>query len=43
MQLPTLSDLLKRLVETGGSDLHITTNSPPRIRIHGELKPLDDL
>src|SRR5579884_178442 len=43
MQLPTLSDLLKRLVEMGGSDLHITTNSPPRIRIHGELKPLDDL
>jgi twitching motility protein PilT len=43
MALPTLSDLLKRLVETGGSDLHITTNSPPRIRLHGELKPLDDI
>jgi len=43
MQLPNLSDLLKRLVETGGSDLHITVNSPPRIRIHGELKPLEDI
>jgi len=43
MPLPTLSDLLKRMVDTGGSDLHITTNSAPRIRVHGELKPLEDL
>ncbi len=43
MALPTLSDLLKRMVEVGGSDLHITTNSPPRIRVHGELKPCEDL
>jgi twitching motility protein PilT len=43
MSLPSLSDLLKRMVDAGGSDLHITTNSPPRIRIHGDLKPCDDL
>ena len=43
MALPTLSDLLKHMVEMGGSDLHITTNSPPRIRVHGELKPCEDL
>ena len=43
MPIPTLSELLKRMVEAGGSDLHVTTNSPPRIRIHGALKPLDDL
>jgi twitching motility protein PilT len=43
MPLPTLSELLKRMVDTGGSDLHITTNSPPRIRINGELRPLEDL
>ncbi len=43
MPLPTLSELLKRMVDSGGSDLHITTNSPPRTRIHGELKPLEDL
>ncbi len=43
MPLPALSELLKRMVDTGGSDLHITTNSPPRIRLHGELKPCDDL
>jgi twitching motility protein PilT len=29
------------MVDTGASDLHLTINSPPRIRLHGELKPLD--
>jgi twitching motility protein PilT len=43
MPLPTLSELLKRMVDSGGSDLHLTTNSPPRVRVHGELKPLDDV
>ena len=37
----SLSDLLKRMLEMGGSDLHITTNSPPQIRVHGHLTPLD--
>src|SRR5215470_8699242 len=37
----TLSELLKKMVEAGGSDLHITTNTPPQIRIHGHLQPLD--
>jgi twitching motility protein PilT len=37
----TLSDLLKKMLEMGGSDLHITTNSPPQIRVHGHLHPLD--
>jgi twitching motility protein PilT len=36
-----LSDLLKRMLEMNGSDLHITTNSPPQIRVHGHLVPLD--
>src|SRR2546425_11933405 len=37
----TLSDLLKRMLEMAGSDLHITTNSPPQVRVHGHLTPLD--
>jgi twitching motility protein PilT len=37
----TLSDLLKKLLELNGSDLHITTNSPPQVRVHGHLMPLD--
>lgn len=33
--------LLKTLVESNGSDLHITTNSPPQMRIDGHLVPMD--
>ena len=36
----TLHQLLKTLVEQGGTDLHITTNSPPQMRINGRLVPL---
>lgn len=34
-----LHQLLKELVERNGSDLHITTNSPPQLRIDGDLTP----
>src|SRR6476620_454454 len=37
----TLSELLKKMIEMGGSDLHITTNSAPRVRVHGRLRPLE--
>jgi twitching motility protein PilT len=37
----TLSELLKKMIELGGSDLHITTNSPPQVRVDGILRPLD--
>ena len=33
--------LLKTLVEANGSDLHITTNSPPQMRVDGHLIPMD--
>jgi twitching motility protein PilT len=39
---PTLNNLLKSMVEQGGSDLHITTNSPPQIRVDGLLRPLNN-
>src|SRR5690349_1352037 len=38
---PSLNQLLKAMVDQGGSDLHITTNSPPQIRVDGVLKPLN--
>ncbi len=34
-------DMLKTMVEKGASDLHITTGTPPQIRIRGSLYPLD--
>ncbi|HTQ80929.1 MAG TPA: type IV pilus twitching motility protein PilT [Thermoanaerobaculia bacterium] len=37
----TLNQLLKAMVEQGGSDLHITTNSPPQVRVDGVLKALN--
>ena len=39
--MATLPELLKTLVDNHGSDLHITTNTPPQVRIHGKLQPLD--
>ena len=36
----TLHGLLKQMVEMGGSDLHLTTNSPPMVRLDGKLIPL---
>jgi twitching motility protein PilT len=36
----TLRQLLKVMVERGGSDLHVTTGSPPQFRIDGGLVPL---
>ena len=36
----TLPDLLKKLTELGGSDLHLSTNSAPQVRVHGHLSPL---
>jgi len=37
----SLPQLLKALLDQNGSDLHITSNSPPRLRINGLLLPLD--
>ena len=36
-----LPQLLKTLVEQGASDLHITANSAPRLRIDGKVIPLN--
>jgi len=37
----TLNEMLKEMVDQGASDLHVTTNSPPQIRIDGVLHPLN--
>ena len=39
----SLSDLLKKLIEVGGSDLHLTTNTAPQVRVDGHLRPLDGI
>jgi twitching motility protein PilT len=35
-----MHQLLKAMIEKGASDLHITTGSPPQLRIDGKLNPL---
>src|SRR2546426_8711505 len=38
--MATLPDLLKTTLDLNGSDLHITTNTPPQVRVHGQLQRL---
>jgi twitching motility protein PilT len=39
--MANLHQLLKDLIDQGGSDLHITTNSPPQVRVDGKLAPME--
>jgi twitching motility protein PilT len=39
--MATLPELLRKVVELEGSDLHITTETPPQIRVHGHLTRVD--
>src|SRR5438874_10278488 len=43
--MATLPELLKTTVDLEGSDLHISTASPPQVRVHGHLQrlPMPDL
>jgi twitching motility protein PilT len=38
-----INDLLDLVIQWGGSDLHLTSGSPPVIRVHGELRPINEL
>jgi twitching motility protein PilT len=40
--MSSLYELLKVMIDRGASDLHISTGSPPRIRIDGGLVKLDE-
>ncbi len=40
--MASLYDLLRIMVERSASDLHITTGSPPRLRIHGRLVAMEN-
>jgi twitching motility protein PilT len=38
--MPSIEAFLREMVERGASDLHLTTASPPMIRLHGDLTPI---
>jgi twitching motility protein PilT len=40
--MATLPELLQQMVTMQGSDLHVTTNSPPTVRVHGKLTRLEE-
>src|SRR5829696_591590 len=37
-----VGELVRRLVEMGGSDLHLVADAPPAVRVNGLLRYLDD-
>jgi twitching motility protein PilT len=37
----SIDELLERMVEANASDLHVTTGTPPAIRVRGEVERLD--
>ncbi|HSH60176.1 MAG TPA: PilT/PilU family type 4a pilus ATPase [Acidimicrobiales bacterium] len=37
-----INDLLIRVIELGGSDLHLTVGVHPSVRIHGDIQPLTE-
>jgi twitching motility protein PilT len=37
-----VNDLLQRVLDLGGSDLHLATGTEPVVRVHGELKRLTE-
>src|SRR3990170_8753485 len=39
--MANLYQLLQTMIEKGASDLHITTGTPPQIRVDGKLVPLN--
>jgi twitching motility protein PilT len=38
----SLPELLRKMIDMGGSDLHITTGSSPQVRVHGHLHQLTE-
>jgi twitching motility protein PilT len=38
-----VDDLLRYTVSIGASDLHLTTNMQPTVRLHGALRPMEDM
>lgn len=41
-QEPIINGYLRKMLELGGSDLHLSVNQPPKSRIHGNLQVLED-
>jgi len=40
--MPVIDAYFAKLIELGGSDLHLSQGQPPKIRVHGSIKPISD-
>lgn len=38
--MPIIDAYFQKLIELGGSDLHLSQGQPPKIRVHGSVKPI---
>lgn len=41
--MPIIDQLFQKLIELGGSDLHLSQGQPPKVRVHGSVKPISDI
>ncbi len=41
--MPHIDELLRLMLQRGGSDLHLTVGSPPGIRQRGDIVPVEDM
>ncbi|HEY1052186.1 MAG TPA: type IV pilus twitching motility protein PilT [Prosthecobacter sp.] len=40
--MPIIDQYFAKLIELGGSDLHLSQGQPPKVRVHGSIKPISD-
>lgn len=40
--MPIIDNLFRKLIELGGSDLHLSQGQPPKVRVHGGIRPIAD-
>jgi twitching motility protein PilT len=40
--MSTLPEMLQKTIQSGASDLHLTTSSPAQIRVDGKLRPIEE-
>ena len=38
--MPIIDQFFDQLIQLGGSDLHLSQGQPPKIRVHGSIRPI---
>ncbi len=41
--MPIIDNFFAKLIELGGSDLHLSQGQPPKVRVHGTVRSIDDM